>query len=402
MNLLVDGVNSGAVIKTDRSTKLTVDGMTSTYPIYLVRLDLLYYNDQNDRIATWINQYLTEHNLSEINKADKESYNKVIHEFITLSNPDRIKQTQANIKLVGQQEYGVVLNDGRIIDGNRRFTCLRNLSEESPSFKHFETVILDKEYEENVKSIKMLELQIQIGHEARVDYDPIDRLVGLYRDVVENKLLTTKEYALYTNSTEKDVEKELEIATLIVEFLDTINAPGQFYLARELKLDGPIRELHGVLKKIHDEDKQQQMKCVVFTNFLIKPNDDMTRFTRKMKSIASSRHIDEFIEKEMDIAEQVLDELPDSGHVNAETINDVRANDEVKEKLNQILDKVDSKAKVDETKNKPNQVIIKAIDSIESIDEHILKKLTEEQLEEVSDNLNRLEEIIQRLKETIS
>ncbi|WP_278244250.1 hypothetical protein [Lachnobacterium bovis] len=28
------------------------------------------------------------------------------------------------------------------------------------------------------KQIKMLELQIQIGSEERVDYDPIDRLVG--------------------------------------------------------------------------------------------------------------------------------------------------------------------------------------------------------------------------------
>ena len=46
MNLLRDGITQGFVIKTDRATKLTIDGITETYPIYQIRLDALYYNDQ--------------------------------------------------------------------------------------------------------------------------------------------------------------------------------------------------------------------------------------------------------------------------------------------------------------------------------------------------------------------
>lgn len=402
MNLLVEGIKNNVVIKTDRATKLMVDGISQTYPIYQVRLDQLFFNDKNDRIATWINKYLSDNHVESIDKADREKYNDIIQEFITLSNPERIKQTETNIELIGQQKYGVVLTDGRIIDGNRRFCCLRNISKRNPQFNYFETVILDRDYENNVKQIKMLELQIQIGEEARVDYDPIDKLMGLYRDLVETELLSVKEYAMYTNTSVKDVENELEVAKLLVEFLETINAPGQFYLARELKLDGPLRELQAILKKISDEDRKQLMKCVVFTNFLVKPNDDMTRFTRKIKSIASSRFVDDFLEKETEIAEGVLDSLPDNGQVDSNTISQVRADDEVKKDLDQTMDIFSNKVKVDETKNKPNQVLIKAIDSIEAIDTKVISKLTETQQEEFFDNLDVLIEMLTELKEALN
>ena len=45
------------------------------------------------------------------------------------------------------------------------------------------------------KQIKMLELAIQHGEEKKVDYNPIDRLVGVYQDIVKTRLLTIEEYA---------------------------------------------------------------------------------------------------------------------------------------------------------------------------------------------------------------
>lgn len=288
MNLLQDGIVKGIVLKTDRAVKMTVDGLTDTYPIYQIRLDNLYFNDQNDRIATWISQYKSDNGVDTFDMDNLEYYNDVIQDFITKSNPDRLKQTQINIGLLGQQKHGVVLVDGRIIDGNRRFSCLRNLAKADAKFNYFEAVILDRDYEHSAKQIKMLELQIQIGEEARVDYNPIDKLVGIYRDIEDKKLLTVQEYARSTNMTEKEVEKELEISRLLVEFLEAINAPEQFYLAREKKIDGPLRELYGILKKVKDEDKKQELKYIVFTNFIMSPAGDMTRFIRNLKKVTNS------------------------------------------------------------------------------------------------------------------
>lgn len=61
MNLLKEGIETGVVIATDISRKITIGGITQTKPVYRIRLDLLFYNDLNDRIATWISQYKNEH-----------------------------------------------------------------------------------------------------------------------------------------------------------------------------------------------------------------------------------------------------------------------------------------------------------------------------------------------------
>lgn len=402
MNLLQDGIVKGTVLKTDRAVKMTVDGLTDTYPIYQIRLDNLYFNDQNDRIATWISQYKSDNGVDTFDMDNLEYYNDVIQDFITKSNPDRLKQTQINIGLLGQQKHGVVLADGRIIDGNRRFSCLRNLAKADAKFNYFEAVILDRDYEHSAKQIKMLELQIQIGEEARVDYNPIDKLVGIYRDIEDKKLLTVQEYARSTNMTEKEVEKELEISRLLVEFLEAINAPEQFYLAREKKIDGPLRELYGILKKVKDEDKKQELKYIVFTNFIMSPAGDMTRFIRNLKKVTNSSYIDEFIEKEIEISEDILDELADVEKVNADIIAKISSNEEIKEEFGRIMDVVTNKANVAETRNKPNQILEKAADSIEAIDKRIIKKLTEEQKDEIKDNLERLEALIGELKEVVN
>ena len=46
-----------------------------------------------------------------------------------------------------------------------------------------------------------------------------------------------------TNESETDVKKRVEIAKLMVEFLEFINAPEQFYIARDLQLYYPLEEL---------------------------------------------------------------------------------------------------------------------------------------------------------------
>lgn len=403
MNLLRDGITQGFVIKTDRSTKLTIDGITETYPVYQIRLDALYYNDQNDRIATWISQYKSDNKTETIDRTDLESYNNIIHEFIVKSNPDKLKSTQKNISFIGQQKYGVVLNDGRIIDGNRRFTCLRNLAVDDPKFNYFEAVILDRDIENSAKQIKMLELHIQIGEEARVDYDPIDRLVGIYNDIIVNKILTVHEYAVSTGAqSDNDVQKEVERAKLLAEFLEAINAPGQFYIARDLNMSNPLIELQAILRKIKDEDKKEEVKYAVFTNCLLQPEGDMTRFLRQLKAVAGSNYLDEFIEKELEIAESVIDNLPEVGQVNKEVINQLRKDEETKRELRKTMDIVTNKAKASATRDKPNQILLKAVDSIETIDMNIFKKLTNEQKSEIEEHLSSLENLIVQLREAIN
>ena len=397
MNLLTEGILSGTIIQTNLSRKLTLDGITEAYPVYKVRLDSLYYNDQNDRIATWISEYKSDGGI--IDTANREGYNATIEGFIVKSNPEAIKKTQTNIELVDQREPGVVLADGRIIDGNRRFACLRRLAQKSDKFNHFETIILDKNIESSAKQIKMLELSIQHGEESKVDYNPIDRLVGLYNDVIASGLLSVAEYARSANEPLKDVNRRIEIAELMVEFLEFINAPLQFHVARDMQIYAPIEALPPLLNKCRTADEAEDVKIAVFTNLLMRAEGDMRQFVRSLKNIIGTDFQDDFIEEQKEIAEKVVESLPPVGQVTDRVIRDViRANDGIVRELSNSTEKAMLKVKKTATRNQPVQFIEKATEFLESIDINIFSKMNDSELQRVERQLKRLESAIEEIR----
>lgn len=395
MNLLKEGIEEKSVIANDTNKRLVIDNISKDYPVYKIRLDKLYYNDQNDRIATWMAQYKVENNIDIVEVSDQDNYNNIIHEFITESNREAIKKTQLNIKMVGQQESGVVLMDGRIIDGNRRFTCLRNIEKETGKTQYFEAVILDHSIESNAKQIKMLELMLQHGVDEKVGYNPIDRLVGIYTDIIDTKLLTVKEYADSVNMSESDIQLEVEKANLMIEFLGFINAPKQFHIARHFNIVDPLKELHMMLKKVKDEEKKEDLKNTVFTQFLMQPFGDTTRYTRKIKKIASSnRFLDEFLDEQMEIVERVCEELEQHPKVSNKEINIIRSNEKIKSDFLHSTEKFVNKVDGDTTRTQPIKQTEKAFDSLDLIDIKILKKLSEEQKSEIREKLEMIDQIV--------
>ena len=375
---------------TDFTKKLTIDGETKSYMVYKIPLDLLYYNDQNDRIATWLSQYKDENKISYLDKSNLERYNHIIHKFITESNPERLKKTQNNINLVGQREPGVVLKDGRIIDGNRRFTCLRNLQKEGETL-YFEAVILQLEVENDAKKIKMLELALQHGEDTKVDYNPIDKLVGVYNDLVVNKLLTTKEYARSVNKSESEIEKDKNVAILMAEFLKYIKAEGKFYIARNLDLNGPLLELQGMMNRT-PEDKLEDLKKVAFANFLFAPSGDMTRYIRKIKKIIGTEHLDNYLEDHKDLhchIENII--YHETEKMTDENINkNIRTNDKICSILSTNLAKAMEALERGDALTRPNKIALEALSKLKTIDLRILDKLSKEQKEELYTSLSEI------------
>ena len=398
-DLLRDGLSQHAVQKTALTRKLTVDGVTEAYPVYRIKLDQLYYNDQNDRISTWISQYRSQHGGRAPEPADREAYNQIIEGFIVESNPDAIRKTTANIKLVEQREPGVVLNDGRIIDGNRRFTCLRQLSAEDAKFGWFEAVILDRSIESSAKQIKLLELSIQHGEEGKVDYDPIDRLVGVYHDILETGLLTPEEYARSTNESVADVKKRMELAELMLELLEFINAPGQFHIARDLKLYYPLEELQKLLKKCRTGDEREDLKNSVFVNILLRPAGDMTRFIRGFKNIMGSEQQEDFLEEQQEIAAEVINILPAPQEMSSQVIRDqIRTREDLCGTLEQSMDKYLFRTRKTETRNRPILLAEKATGFLESIDVNILSRLGDSELQRLRRQLDLLEKAADEIR----
>lgn len=400
--ILEKGLGEKFVIETDLTKKLVIDNVAKVYPVYKIRSDKLYYNDQNDRIATWVSQYKTENNVDEISMENLDEYNAIIHNFVTESNREALRKTQTNMELIGQNVPGVVLQDGRIIDGNRRFTCLRNIEEKTGQTQYFEAVILDHNIKNNKKQIKMLELMLQHGIDEKIDYNPIDRLVGVYNDVIETGLLTAKEYAMGIGVKESEVVQEIEKAKLMVEFLEFINAPKQFHLARHFNIVDPLKELNTMLKRINDEDKKEDLKYSVFSQFLISPEGDATRYMRKIKKIASNdRFLEGYLDEQVDLVEKVCDILEAHPEVKENEIAKIRSDEDLKRNFYQSTEKHLNKVNSDATRNQPIKLVEKAFDNLELIDLNILNKLSVLQVEEFSNNVKDLKEKINNLEKAL-
>lgn len=398
MNLLKEGLENHSVLETELTRKLTIDGISTAYPVHRIRLDNLFYNDKNDRIASFISQYKNEHDGKGPDLTDRDNYNQVIEKFIRDSNKEALEKTEKNIETFQQREPGVVLADGRIIDGNRRFTCLRDLSKKNPNFGYFEAVILDRDIENDAKQIKMLELTIQHGEDVKVDYDPIDKLVGVYNDVIKNKLLTDAEYSRSINVSEKEFAKTKIQANLMIEFLEFINAPEQFHLARQLNIYSSLVDLGNNLKKCPNDEMKDDMKNVVFTYFLLQ-KEDVTHYIRKIYKIDNVNK-PAYFNKVMPLVADVVENIPSK--VTSETLSQIRTNNtENNQKMNGILEKSAQIDGRDKTKKEQIENIEDAIDALERENLDIVDRLSNDDKKEIKDLLSKLDGLINDIREHV-
>ncbi len=401
MNLF-DIQDSSIISKTSLSRKLTIGGVTKAYPVYRVRIDQLYYNDQNDRIATWITQYKNDIDNVSFTELTREEYNKIIEKFIINSNPTAIEKTKKNIALVNQREPGVVLADGRIIDGNRRYTCLRLLHEEDSSIDYFETVILDNSSESNQKQIKMLELAIQHGEEQRVDYNQIDMAIGAYHDIIETELLTLEEYSSSTNESINDVKRRLATAQLIIEFLEFMNVPKQYHIAREMQVYSLFFELVPLLKRCDTADAQEELKRSVFSNTMMGTFADQRKYIRNVKAMMDSGLYSSYIKKQNKIAEQLEEKKTEADIHNKRDLEDfVKANEDTTEELQISMDRSLLQSKKAQTKSRPSQIVNKSLSMLMDIDTRIFDKLSDAEKDKLSAQLHKLTDAVSLIEEEV-
>ncbi|CYU54751.1 ParB/RepB/Spo0J family partition protein [Streptococcus suis] len=358
--------------------KLSIQGERRVFDVYRVPIECLIYNKKNGRIATYVSKYTDDGNIFPESVVD---FNNIIEGYIEQSNPEALKRTKANIKIMSQTEPAVVLSNGIVLDGNRRFTSLRQLSREGAGaeFNYLEAIILDQEkYTE--KDIKRLELNLQHAIESRVDYNPIDRLVDIYRDLIENDgTFTIEEYQRETQLSVSEIRKEIEIAKLLVEYLEFINQPKRFYIARDQKVDGPLREIYKILnsKKIDEYDKDD-IKDYLFTNILTL-DGDVTRRIRELKMVFEDRKLREKLLEEVEEA-QILDDATDFFIAESEFDEKLELDKKISEKVTQLTESFVEQKKLQNAKNKPLEILNRAYMIMSEIDRDSLARLDENSL----------------------
>ncbi len=401
-----------------RTKKLTYKGQTQDMPVYRVPISMLFYNDMNGRIATFISQYKADGN--DISALDNDEYNNKIAEFIKESSTkERFKKTKEDIRVNTQKEVGVILTDGRIIDGNRRFTCLRELFQETGDarFEYFEAVVLPAPSESDIngwKAINSLELELQIGTDEKVDYSPIDWLVKVYQDIVKGHFYTEQEYVRLTKYSPSDVKKMITKAELMEDFLEFFDKEEQFFIAKRLELDGPLTELVKVRRKLNDRE-WDEVKVVFYVYLWTVKKGDKSREVRKTIGLIGTPAFSSLISSASAKAEKILNgedftadtsepakpvetqkpEITEKIEEEKNESNDDKFQTELKSALHDKL--------ANDARNKPIKSCENALKYLGDIDQDIVNRWTDlKTRKKYVQLLNDLSMVIEELKKHVS
>ena len=383
------------------------DGFT-----YSIPLKYLYYNDLNGRIGVALSEYESEN--EQLIPGHNEEYNMVIQGFLAEEDGKTKKEMEIlkrDIGIKGQAEPGYVLSDGRVIDGNRRFTAKRLLEQDKEIMEqqYFEAVILDDlcvENQDDLKRIKSLELQIQFGKLGKVDYDPIDRAIDAYKTICVNNIMSAKEYSEYSNIKITEVNKRIYEAELIVKFLEFINTNKDNYaIAKQLDLDGPLQDLVPQYKNIKKSDNLDQILNTIFSKILqirISKEDFKKEYRQIIKNVINSSQEEGFIEEIEDATDVITDFFDSNKKIknNIDLFKRLNENKQVQTAIanvKSISKKYSEKAENEKQKNTPIKLVEKAINSIESINRGIICSLTKEDKTKLINELKKLKSQVDNL-----
>lgn len=410
---LLDLYKSGIVKEGGHNISVQIEkpnGEKYSGKTYAIPLDYLYYNEQNGRIGVALSDY--ESTNGKLTPGHNEEYNMVIQKFLEndgeSKTKDGMKALKRNINIQGQDEPGYVLNDGRVIDGNRRFTAKRLLEQDSEIIgqQYFEAVILDDlsvQNQDDLKKIKSLELKIQFGKLDKVDYNAIDRAIDAYKTIVVNNIMTAKEYTEYANLPKNEIPKRLTEAELIVKFLDFTNAnPENYSLAKELDLDGPIQDLIPQYKKFKGAVNSDQLLNSLFAKILqlrATKEDYKGDFRTIVKNVVGTKAENTFISEMEDATDVIVDAL-DSKKVimnNVDLFATLKNNEETVKALAEvqsIYTNHSEKTKNLKERTEPIKLVGKAINNISSIDRSIIKYLSKSEKDKLLSELEKLQKEI--------
>lgn len=314
---LLELARNDQLIKTGAKPKLPIqipnvtDGMLD---VYKIPLEYLYYNDENGRIASAISRQ--EKRIEPALDDENPEYNQLIEKMIVEDNSAKLKQTKRSIRESGQKVFGYVLADGRVIDGNRRYTALRQLIRETGETYLFEAVILPFTYESKTEraEIKRLELAIQMGTEERQAYDPVDLSVDIYQTVVVDKLMTENDYAKEADINQREIKNRIASVVLMREFLEFINAKeNAYHIIKDTKLYNPLYELAKKLDRQFPKKgpAYEQSKITAFallTKMLATGGDTVREVRDYFKDVLTTTSNEDF----NDAVEDSIDNLRDT------------------------------------------------------------------------------------------
>lgn len=361
------------------------------FDAYEIPLDYLVYNPYNGRIGSVVKSYERQnHTLNPEDPQDK----KLIEKFLWESKPDANKKTKERLLIEHQEKHGIVTADGSIIDGNRRAMLLNDIMDdasitynEKSHCRFFVAIILPDDADK--KEILALETTYQMGEDAKVDYNPIEKYLKC-KDL-KDEGFTNDDIHRMMDVTVGDVKTMLSALELMDDYLDEYDYLGMYTQLDKnedsfLKLDAALRKYKAGVPSMwaYDPDADvSDLKLIAFD--YIREGFEQTLFRNIITAPSAKKPASSFFAKE-EVWKDFRDrhfEITDG--VEEETVDEIRATnppnlgralkvrdkqwqqqveEDFEDNFTQSLDKLNNHANA----SKPLQQLMKACQALEVVD----------------------------------
>lgn len=419
LNLNVnDNYQEWGIKRTAKQKTIVLKNSSQEYDVYKIPVDILVYNPTNGRMFMEAKRFENEEHtsLATLKDTDSKKYNDEVENLIWSTNEERNLSTKRDIEKFGQIEPGVVLDDGTVVDGNRRFTCIRRLHREFPSderYAYFLAAIIKVDGKQITRQLlKEYELRVQFGADEKVGYNVINKNMSIYWLIEkENSFDYTSVAELLGNGTTAgDVSKICKTCKLVDEFLDYIRKSGEYQIAEDMKIYWPLEPLATYFmndgKNLTELEKQERKH--LFFDYLL--TLDVALITQNLRdglikkvfkdSTETKKLIDEHKETIGDKIQTIIEDSTDIDDFN-ESIKELKNSDEAtedKENYEKIVSKQVAKNQIDiplkECKN--------ALKSLDNVNVKPLinasNTIANQKLEEIKKALSEIETKVKTLK----
>ena len=412
MNLRGQELSEWGIIETEETKSLLIDKRVIVRPVFNIPIELLRYNILNGRIFTEVNS-LRSNDEIDFDSLSLEESNNNIENLIWDTDPAKNKSTMSSIEDYGQLEAGVILVNGTVIDGNRRFTCLRRLNRSNPDdekYSYFRAVILDPEQEEiSDTEIRKFELSVQFGQEEKVDYNPLNKALSIYFDIT-NKAIKTKEMAEILGESVNVINNRIETVKVLYDYLNFMRSNDDFEIAKRLKVYYALEPLASYVKKKRkslSEEELEKRKRIYFSYLtfvkLELPTQDLRN--KLIKKVFSSPKFYEEFEAEFSnkYAEIVYENTKALENLDLEEklqfISDFKSSDN-SQKISRLLTDVVNRIDIEDNLIAPIETLQKVISYLKNIDIRIYEEIGKSDiLREIHQLLDEVIEISENLRD---
>ena len=283
---------------------ITYHGGIMTLDAYEIPLEYLVYNPYNGRIGSVVKSF--ERQNHQLDPEDPDDA-KIIEKFLWDSKPDANKKTKERLVKEHQQKHGIVTADGIIIDGNRRASLLNNIMAdpsipfaEKSHCQFFIAIILPEDADK--KEILALETTYQMGEDAKVDYNPIEKY--LKAKDLKDAGFTDDDIAGMMDCKVGEIRTMLSALKLMDDYLDEFDYSGMYTQLDKsedsfLKLDSALKKYRAGAPSMWGYDPEADvadLKLIAFD--YIRANFEQTLFRNIISAPSAKNPASSFFAKE--------------------------------------------------------------------------------------------------------